>query len=112
MTETYDFTETLKDLDAGVFSQQVSSAMQEVALGVVENDKKGKLTLTFDVKRIGESHQVQISHSLQFIRPTKRGDKRETVKTSTPMHVGRGGRLSFTPASQTDMFKSPEKGAV
>lgn len=109
--QQYDFSETLADLDAGVFLQQVSAAIKEVALGVVEHDKKGKVTLTFDLKRIGESHQVNLAHSIDFIRPTRRGVKRENAKTSTVMHVGRAGNLSIMPESQTDMFKAP-KGAA
>lgn len=101
----YDFSETLQDLDAGVFLEQLSNALQEVALGVVEYDKKGKVTLTFELKRIGDSHQVKFDHAMTFIRPTKRGDRRETVKTSTPLHVGRGGRLSIMPDSQGDLFR-------
>lgn len=108
--EQYDFSETLADLDAGVFLQQIGAAIREVALGVVEHDKKGKVILTFDMKRIGESHQVNLSHTVDYLRPTRRGNKREVAKSGTVLHVGRGGKLSIMPDTQTDMFKAP-KGA-
>lgn len=109
--EQHDFAETLADLDAGVFMQLVSSAVQEVAVGVVEHDKKGKVVLTFDLKRIGESHQVTVAHGIDYVCPTRRGSKRVNSKTSTVLHVGRAGKLSIMPDTQTDLFKAP-KGAV
>lgn len=111
MSEQHDFAETLADLDAGVFMQQVSAAFQEVALGVVEYDKKGKVVMTFELKRIGESHQVAVVHSIDYLRPTKRGAKRENMKTSTVLHVGRAGKLSIMPDTQTDLFNAA-KGAA
>lgn len=104
----YDFTETLADLDAGVFSQKVSGAVQKVALGVVENDKEGEVTITLKMKRIGESHQVKVEHSVKFTAPTRRGKVSEIDKTMTPLHVGRGGRLTIMPETQGDMFKAPK----
>lgn len=110
-TEQFDITETLQDLDAGVFIQQVSAAFQEVARGVVENDKKGKVVLTFDLKRIGESHQVTVGHAIDYVSPTRRGSRRENIKTGTVLHVGRGGKLTIMPDTQSDLFKAP-KGAA
>ena len=112
MTEQYDFTQTLNDLDAGIFAAKVSAAVQQVALGVVEHGREGEIVIKLKMKTIGESHQVQLNHSLIYKRPTKRGKKSEEDDTSTALYVGRGGSLSIMPASQTDMFKEPEKGAV
>ena len=55
--------------------QQVAVALSSVAAGVVEHGKKGKVTLSFDISQIGESHQVKITHKLDFAQPTKRGQK-------------------------------------
>lgn len=54
-----DVTEFLNNLNAGVFAQQVAVALSSVAAGVVEHGKKGKVTLSFDITQIGESHQVK-----------------------------------------------------
>lgn len=101
----YDFaSETLPDLGAGVFVQKVSKALADVALGVVEHGRKGRVTLTLELERIGESHQVNVKHTVAFRQPTLRGTRQEDDATETPMFVGRGGRLSFVPESQGDMF--------
>lgn len=102
--QLYDFTETLNDLDAGIFSQKLGAAIQKVALGVVETDKEGEVVITLKMKRIGDSHQVKCDHTLKFTAPTRRGKLIEHDKTTTPLHVGRGGRLTIMPEQQTDMF--------
>lgn len=108
----YDFTTTLADLDAGVFAQKLSRAVRETALAVAENGEKGRngtVTIKLTMTRIGESSQLNVAHSLSYVRPTHRGKKAEDDTTSTVLHVGRGGTLSIIPDSQTDMFPRKEK---
>lgn len=103
-TTDTNLAEVLDDLNGGVFAQQVGRALSDVALAVVTNgDKKrgGKVTITFDFTRIGESAQVAVKHSLAFSKPTARGKASEEATTETPMHVNRGGRLTLVPDSQT-----------
>jgi len=95
-----DFQTLVGDLNAGVFAQQVGRALSDVASGVVDTNKKGRVTLTFDIKRIGESAQVNITHRLQFERPTRRGKASEVTSNDTPMYVGPRGVLSLMPGSQ------------
>lgn len=100
---TTNLAEVLADLNGGVFEQQVGRAISEVALGVVthgDKGKKGKVTVTFDFARIGESTQVAVKHTLAYTRPTSRGKSSEDTTTETPMHVGRGGKLTLVPESQ------------
>jgi len=73
-TEPGDF---IANLNAGVFANQMGRALSDVAAGVVEHGKKGKVVITLDIAQIGESHQVEITHKLDFLTPTKRGSKRE-----------------------------------
>lgn len=50
---TYDFTNTLEDLDAGVFLEKVSRAVRETSMAVAqngENKKKGKVTIELSIK--------------------------------------------------------------
>lgn len=101
---TTNLAEVLDDLNGGVFAEQVGRALSDVAMGVVNNgDKKrgGKVTITFDMIRIGESTQVAVKHKLAFTKPTSRGKSSEESTTETPMHVGRGGKLTLVPDSQT-----------
>lgn len=101
------------ELQGGVLGQQFERAISDVALGVVthgDKGKKGKVTLTFDLARIGESNQVNVTHKLEYKAPTARGKKSEDVAGQTPFHVGRGGKLSLMPENQQPLFDG-ERGA-
>lgn len=99
-----DVTELLNDLDAGVFAEKLGKALSEVAAAVIDHDKKGTVTIQLDMKRIGNSYQVAIAHKLAFTRPTSKGKVSEENSTETPMHVGKGGRLTLFHESQKQMF--------
>lgn len=93
------------ELDAGVFIQKVTRGLAEVALGAVTTNKAGKVVLTFDVKQIGTSNQVNIHHTVKYVKPTPNGRVTEENKTETPVYVGVGGTLSVLPEKQDKMFK-------
>lgn len=101
---TTNVTKFIEELDAGVFEEKLSRALSEVAAGVIDHNKPGKVTVTLDLKRIGDSYQVAVDHKLAFVRPTARGKVTEENSTKTPMHVGKQGRLSLFPEDQTQMF--------
>lgn len=109
-----DFQTMVGDLNAGVFAQQVGRALSDVAAGVVDTGKKGKVTLTFDLKRIGEAAQVNISHKVAFKRPTTRGEATEVTTSDTPMYVGARGVLSLMPGKQLslDMVGAADKAGA
>lgn len=92
-----DTTEFFNELNGGTFAGQIGHALSEVAAGVVDTGKAGKVIITLDLKQVGESSQVAIKHKLDFVTPTKRGNKREHTTTDTPMHVGSGGRITLFP---------------
>lgn len=105
--QTYDFTSTLADLDAGVFLQKISKAVRDTAVGVVahgDKGRKGKVVIELSMQRIGESAQVALAHKLHFERPTKRGKSVEEDTTETALYVGRGGALSIVPETQGKLF--------
>ncbi len=104
VTNMTDVNHFLQHLDGGVFEQKIASKLSEVALGVMIHEKKGKLVLTFDLENIGSS-QVGIAHTIQFQVPTKYGHRGETNKTTTPMHVGNAGKMTFFPDNQLGLFK-------
>lgn len=94
----------IADLDGGVLAEKLSHAISKVAAGVIDYDKSGSVTLSLKLKRLGSSYQVNIEHSLVYQAPTAKGHSSEKNTTSTPMHVGKGGRVSLFPENQTQMF--------
>lgn len=99
-----DVNQFIADLDAGTLEQKLSVILSQVAGGVLNHNKAGKVTLTLDISKITNSHQVLIKHKLAYAKPTARGKATEEDTTSTPMHVGTGGKLTFFPENQTQMF--------
>jgi hypothetical protein len=97
--------ELIANLNAGVFANQMGRALSDVAAGVVEHGKKGKVVITLDISQIGESHQVEILHKLDFLTPTKRGSKREDTALKTPMHVTAEGLKLFAENPTGQLFK-------
>jgi hypothetical protein len=102
----------LDELNGGVFRQQLERALSDVALGVVthgDKGKKGKVTITFDMARIGESNQVNLKHTLDYKAPTARGKRSEDLACETPMHVGRDGALTLMPDTQMSLGISGQR---
>lgn len=93
-----------QDLDGGQFGRKLGLALSRVAAAVVDNDREGKVKLEFAIKRIEGSHQVHIAHTLVFERPTEAGTAGEKEKRVTMFHVGKYGRLSLVPESQTSFL--------
>jgi hypothetical protein len=94
----------LSELDAGVFEQKLARALSDVAMGAVTTGKKGKVIITFDMAQIANSSQVNLSHSLKYIKPTGNGRVTEENTTATPMHVGAAGKLTLFPDTQERLF--------
>ncbi|MBC1185259.1 hypothetical protein HII27_05960 [Kluyvera sp. SCKS090646] len=104
MTVVPDF---LGELDAGVFVNKIAAALNNTALGVLNNGNKGKVTLTFDFERMGnsvEEKRVKIKHKLQYVTPTPRGKATEEDTTETPMWVNKGGKLTILQEDQGNLF--------
>lgn len=110
--KTFDATEMLNDLEAGVFMEKVSHALAYAAEGAVDHGRQAKVTLEFTIAQIGSGQQVQVSHKLSYKRPTKRGSTGEDDTASTPLYVGTGGRLTLMPENQGDFFGRPSKEEV
>lgn len=103
----------LEDLEGGVFAEKIGRALSDVAAGVVDNGKAGKVVIQLDVKQIATSHQVNISHKLGYVKPTRNGKISEENTTETPMYVGSGGDMTLFPEGQDQLFdrqgKVPER---
>lgn len=103
-----DTTEFLNSCNSGVFAAQVGRALSDVAAGVVDHGKKGKVVLTFELSQIGESNQVKINHKLDFAQPTKRGTKREDTALDTPMYVTANGIELFQNDPTAQLFNKQD----
>lgn len=103
-----NIVDVIGDLDAGVFAQKMEAALADVAAGVVQTGKTGKVTITFELKQIATSNQVSVKHKLAYVKPTEKGKASEENTTETPMHVGPRGKLSLYPESQPDLYKSSD----
>lgn len=106
-----DIAKFFSELGGGVFEEKLSAALSEVAVACCDRTKTGKVSLTFDIRPIGNGQQVNIKHKLKFDKPTLRGNRSEDDTTETPMYVGTKGALSQFPEDQTDMFTQPKAKA-
>ena len=100
MSKPTEINQFLNDMDGGVFSERIGRILSEVAAGVMDNAKAGKVVLTFDIKRVEGTYQVAIDHDISYKRPTAHGAIQESNKTKTLMHVDVGGEMTLFPKSQ------------
>lgn len=103
-----DTTEFFEELNGGAFASQIGHAISEVAGGVVDHGKAGKLVITLDFSQVGDSHQVKIKHKLDYKVPTKRGTRSENTSLETPMHVGAGGKVTLFQEKHDQLFTREE----
>lgn len=96
--------EMLSDLDGGTFEDRLGRVISEVAGAVIDNGRAGEVNIKLSIKQIGSSYQVQVGHKLSYKRPTPKGTVSEDSTSSTPMYVGTGGKLTFFPENQGQMF--------
>ena len=90
----------MNDLDGGVFVDKLSRILSDVAAGVMDHGRKGSVTLSFEIKRVADTYQVNIDHKITHKKPTAKGDITENNTTVTLMHVSEGGRMTLFPVSQ------------
>ena len=98
-TAATDTGEFITDLDGGFFEIKLSAALSKVAAAVVDKERKGAVTVTFDFEHLTGTHQVRCQHTLKFHHPTQDGKAGEEESRATVLHVGRGGALSLAQPS-------------
>jgi len=106
-----DISEFLSDLDGGVFERKLSIALSQVAAAAIDHDKAGEVDLTFTFKKIPGTSQVHCEHKLKFIKPTLDGKAGEEEKRTTPMFVGKFGKLTLAPENQMS-FMDKKTGEI
>lgn len=99
-----DVGEFITDLDGGVFDSKLSASLSQVAAAVVDNKRVGEVSVKFAFKHIPGTSQVQIEHTIKYTRPTLTGKASEEDTQTTPMHVGKFGKLSLSPENQLKIF--------
>ncbi len=104
MANETNTAQLIEDLDGGVFEQKIAAALSQVASGVVEHGRHGRVTIQLDFKQISNSSQVTCSHKLTYQQPTSKGKVSEENTTETPLYVNRGGELTLFPKDQDQMF--------
>lgn len=95
-----DIGEFIADLDGGIFERKLSIALSQVAAAAMDNNKNGEVTVKFVFSKIPGTSQAQCEHTLKFAKPTMDGKATEEEKRTTPMHVGKYGSLTLSPANQ------------
>ena len=95
-----DVGEFITDLDGGQFDRKLSIALSQVAASTMDHDKAGEVSLKFSFKKIPGTGQVHITHTLKFSKPTLDGKAGEEESRTTPLHVGKFGKLSLSPENQ------------
>jgi len=82
----------LPQINADMTRQRMEAAIKEVAIGVANTEKAGKVTVTFDIKpQKNTDGQVNIDARVSFAKPTMKGKRSEETTDSTPMFVSRDG---------------------
>jgi hypothetical protein len=99
-TAATDVGEFITELDGGVFDRKLSIALSQVAAAAVDHDKEGEVNIKFSFKKIPGTHQVHCAHTLKFTRPTLDGKSSEEEKRTTPLFVGKFGKLTLAPENQ------------
>lgn len=101
MAKATDSTEFISEL-GGSFQHVPGQIISNVAEAVVATGKQGTISIDLNLKRIGESRQVNITHKLAFKEPTAKGSRSEDTSSETPMHVNLNGTVSMF-AQKTDI---------
>ncbi len=94
----------MEDFDAGAFGRKLARAVSLVAVGTSNNPrKKGKVTVTLNFNAI-DAERVEVSHTLDYVKPTTTGASGDRSTTSTPLYIGPGGKLTLTKPNQGQLF--------
>lgn len=106
-----DLVEFFGEMNGGAFQEQMQQAINQTALAVCENGRKGKIKIEIDFKKISRLNQVDIDACLTYQKPTLRGKVTEVITINTPMYVGKGGKVTIFQEDQSDMFNEKKDDA-
>lgn len=99
-----DVEEFITDLDGGQFARKLSIAVSRCAAAAVDKEKDSEVVIKLKFKKIPGTTQVHCQHGLKYVHPTEDGKSSEEETRTTPLHVGKFGKLSLAPENQMAMF--------
>lgn len=105
---TRDFSNTLLELDAGIFVKQATKAIEQVTLSAIESQKVGEITLKLKIKPINDCGAVHVESSIATVEPRPKGRIRMDHVSVTPMFASKTGSLGSSPETQDDIFSTSD----
>lgn len=99
-----DVPQLIQELDGGQFERMLSIALSQSAAAAVDNGKVAEVNVKFKLKPISGTHQIHLEHTLVFKKPTLNGKTSDEATQTTTLHVGKFGRLTLIPESQTSFL--------
>ena len=99
-----DIDQFLDEVDAGLLKTKIKGCIDEIALAVAATGGDGKITLSLSFKNAKGRDEVNVEHKLVSVKPTKRGKQTGEDNGSTPMFIGRHGKVTLYDETQQDMF--------
>lgn len=98
------FNEVFSEIDVGTLERVASKWLCDTAINVMDQERKGKLTVTFEMEHIKNTQQLNIKATVKSMMPTmEKGERTESVVRGVAMYVGRNGKLSVIPESQLEL---------
>jgi len=106
-----DFSNTLAELDAGVFLKQTSKAIEQVTLSAIESQKVGEIVIKLKIKPVNDVGAVHVESSIATVEPRPKGRIRMDHVSVTPMFSSKSGNLGCAPETQQDLFTNGDNVA-
>lgn len=100
-----NITDLLESQDGGAFKEKLERILSDVASAVINEGKAGTVVLEMKLSQIKNSSQVTLTSTLKYNRPRPHGSMSEKYETCAPFYVNSGGKMTFFPEKQTDLFK-------
>ena len=101
-----DFSNTLAELDAGIFLKQTTKAIEQVTLSAIESQKVGEINIKLKIKPINDVGAVHVESSIATVEPRPKGRIRMDHVSVAPMFSNKSGNLGCAPETQEDLFNN------
>jgi hypothetical protein len=95
-----DVGQFIADLDGNQLEAGLGVILTTVGIAVCDHDATGEVTIKLKIKRIGNSNQVNIQHTLAYSKPTSRGEQKEKTTGETAMYVSATQGMTYFPSRE------------
>lgn len=103
--------QVISELGSGVLEQKLAMVLSQVAEAVQEHRKGGEVSLKLKLAPAGSANQLNVTHTLVYKQPKKRGSIGEDDTSETIMFVNEGGNVTMFPEAQGDLFRDTDMSA-